>query len=226
MSPNPDQCLAYAKLNRAAKEHRDAQRALTAAHDNLEQAREQLRATGTSSAITELAPDLARWALDLDLDNDPRDPETQAADFFTRPGDFHQVDLTIPLEDEPALKLGAQFVIKFTEDQKPLIIEVLRQLRGALAARITITRLEQTSGRNSTPNETPDPRNRAATELGLPPDQLNPIPMSNGQTAWAHTPPPTPAHTGRHHKPDADENPACCDGGPQWGHAWNCPKLP
>ncbi len=18
----------------------------------------------------------------------------------------------------------------------------------------------------------------------------------------------------------------CCDGGPQWGHAWNCPKLP
>lgn len=18
----------------------------------------------------------------------------------------------------------------------------------------------------------------------------------------------------------------CCDGGPQWGHAWNCPTLP
>lgn len=19
---------------------------------------------------------------------------------------------------------------------------------------------------------------------------------------------------------------SCCDGGPQWGHAWNCPKCP
>lgn len=100
---------------------------------------------------------------DLDLDNDPRDPDTQAADFFTRPGDFHQVDLTIPIDDEPlGLKLGAQFVIKFTPDQKPLIIEVLRQLRGALAARITITRMNQAGesdnpGRNSTPNVTDGP---------------------------------------------------------------------
>lgn len=22
------------------------------------------------------------------------------------------------------------------------------------------------------------------------------------------------------------ENPPCCEGGPQWGHAWTCPKCP
>ena len=22
------------------------------------------------------------------------------------------------------------------------------------------------------------------------------------------------------------ENPPCCKGGPQWGHAWDCPTLP
>lgn len=22
------------------------------------------------------------------------------------------------------------------------------------------------------------------------------------------------------------ENPPCCGGGPQWGHAWNCSKVP
>jgi hypothetical protein len=22
------------------------------------------------------------------------------------------------------------------------------------------------------------------------------------------------------------ENPPCCAGGPQWGHAWNCPECP
>lgn len=22
------------------------------------------------------------------------------------------------------------------------------------------------------------------------------------------------------------ENPPCCKGGPQWGHAWDCPSLP
>jgi hypothetical protein len=22
------------------------------------------------------------------------------------------------------------------------------------------------------------------------------------------------------------ENPPCCNGGPQWGHAWECPKCP
>lgn len=194
---------------------------------------------------------------DPDLDNDPRDPDTQAADFFTRPGDFHQVDITIPIDDEPhSLKLGAKFVIKFTPDQKPLIIEVLRQLRGALAARITITRMNQTSesdndGRNSTPNDaidngppkptpdhpigerTPPPpplsrpwtakeidgaidllrsheheyehdvdRAKVAAELRVPADQLTPIPMSNGQTAWAHTPPPRTTSVGRHAKPE------------------------
>lgn len=25
---------------------------------------------------------------------------------------------------------------------------------------------------------------------------------------------------------DLIANPPCCDGGPQWGHAWTCPTLP
>lgn len=170
---------------------------------------------------------------DLDLDADPRDPETQAAEFFTRPGDFHHIGLAIPLDDNDlGEKLYAQFVIKFTPAQKPLIVEVLRQLRGALNARITITRMEQAgesdiAGRNSTPNVAIDnedqERERAATEYGVPPNQLTRIPMSNGQTAWAITTPPPPEPGGRHRKPD---DARCCDGGPQWGHAWNCPKLP
>lgn len=219
---------------------------------------------------------------DLDLDNDPRDPDTQAADFFTRAGDFHQVDIAIPLDDEPlGLKLGAQFVIKFTPDQKPLIIEVLRQLRGALDARITITRMNQTSesdiaGRNSTPNVAIDngppihitdctlgqpdnsaiqeatdwyrQRNQAAAELGFPADQLTPIPMSNGQTAWAVTQPPRATSGGRHHKTDDVNDPgrarvvevfgdACpvCDHTVTTGHSalgrchtcsTMCPELP
>lgn len=204
--------------------------------------------------------------MDIDLDADTRDAETQAADFFTRPGDFHHIDLTIPLDNDPlGEKLGTQFVIKFTDDQKPLIIETLRQLRGALNARITITRTAETSESdiscgNSTPNVAIDngppipmtdctlgqpdhsaleeaidwyrQRKRAAFELGVPPDQLTPIPMSNGQTAWALTTPSPDEPAGRHHKPDTEarlhalENPPCCEGGPQWGHAWNCPKLP
>lgn len=231
LDPKTALALAQAKLNRAARAHHDAQEALTAAHARLAQATEQLLAAEpTNPTATGPEPH------DLDLDNDPRDPETQAAEFFTRPGDFHQVDLAIPLDDEPfGLKLGAQFVIKFTPAEKPLIVEVLRQLRGALAARITITRMNQTSesdiaGRNSTPNVAIDngppipmtdctlgqpdnsaiqeatdwyrQRKHAATELGVPPNQLTPIPMSNGQTAWAITKPPPPVPAGRHHKTD------------------------
>lgn len=222
------------ELARANREHHEAEAALAAASSRLERAREQLRA----------AEPILVTSTGIDLDDDPRDPDTQAADFFTRAGDFHQVDIAIPLDDEPlGLKLGAQFVIKFTPDQKPLIIEVLRQLRGALAARITITRMEETTesdiaGGNSTPNVAIDndteleqwlafnqrteekqraiiaacqaaraaadheeQKNRAAAHFGVPPDQLTPIRMSNGQTAWTHTQPPATA-AGRHHKPE------------------------
>jgi len=235
MSLDPETALAleHAKLNRATRAHRDAQEAVAAAQARLDQAREQLRTLET------LDPDRA----EINLDDDPRDPDTQAAEFFTRTGDFHQVDIAIPIEDEPhELTLGAQFVIKFTPDQKPLIIEVFRQLRGALAARITITRMEETTesdiaGGNSTPNVAIDndteleqrrqwselteeekratlaacraaadheeQKNQAAAHFGVPPDQLTPIRMSNGQTAWTHTPPPAPA--GRHHKPEDEQ---------------------
>lgn len=72
------------------------------------------------------------------IDNDPRDPATQAADFFHRPGHFHTVTIT------NIAPTDATCIIKFTDDQKPLVIEILRQLRGALNARITLTRCTTT----------------------------------------------------------------------------------
>lgn len=113
------------------------------------------------------------------LDDDPRTAHHQAADFFTRPGDFHQLEINIPVEDWAGVNgtLSAQCVIKFTPDDKPLVIEILRQIRGALAAHITLTPAQ------------------FATAPGV-----TPIPMSNGQTAHAITPPPRPT-SGRHAKP-------------------------
>lgn len=235
------------ELARANREHREAEASLAAASSRLERAREQLRAAEPILATS------TSTSTSIDLDDDPRDPDTQAAEFFTRAGDFHQVDIAIPLDDDPlGLKLGAQFVIKFTPAQKPLIVEVLRQLRGALAARITITRMEEAgesdiAGRNSTPNVAIDPRTQVAADLGARPHQLTPIPMSNGQTAWAVTQPPTEP-TGRHHKTDDVNDPgrarvvevfgdACpvCDHSVTTGHSalgrchtcsTMCPDLP
>lgn len=90
--------------------------------------------TKIHDALTELVPP---DNLDLDLDADPRPAEDQAADFFNRPGDYHQVRIEVPEAT------NAECVIKFTPEQQPLIVETLRQLRGALFARITITKLEQ-----------------------------------------------------------------------------------
>lgn len=109
----------------------DAEAAL-AAVDPIQRAQKLL--TRAHDAITELTT--PEHPESIDLDNDPRPAQDQAADFFNRPGDYHQVRIEVPEAT------NADCVIKFTPEQQPLIVETLRQLRGALFARITLTRLD------------------------------------------------------------------------------------
>lgn len=81
------------------------------------------------------------------LDSDPRTPTEQGHDFFNRPGDFYQVQLVIRLDDsEFGEKLGAQFMVKADDTQFPYLLEVLRQLLGALGGstrvRLTLTKAQ------------------------------------------------------------------------------------
>lgn len=160
------------------------------------------------------------------IDNDPRTPDQQYTDFITRPGTFHQLHITIHNTTTGAPTTG-ECIIKYTPAEQPLIIEVLRQIRGALNATITIAKCEPP------PHEDPE-RRRIADQHNVPIDRVQRAPSPTGDTAWTITPAPRPTH-GRHAKPDTD-NPrcmpdyppaiSCCGGGPQWGHAWTCPTLP
>lgn len=79
------------------------------------------------------------------LDSDPRSPADQAHEFFTRPGDFYQVALALPAPTNGA-KLSAGFIVKAEDTQLPYLLEVLRQLRGALGdgTRIKLTKAQIT----------------------------------------------------------------------------------
>lgn len=128
-----DLVAAQARVDRA-REKRDALDPVIRAHANISK---------LAAAVTELTE--ASDPLAVDLDADTRDAATQADEFFNRPGDYHQVMFDIPIppaeyDVEPG-QIGAQCVIKFTPEQKPLVVELFRQFRGALDARITITRL-------------------------------------------------------------------------------------
>lgn len=128
------------------------------------------------------------------IDNDTRTPDQQYTDFITRPGDFHQLHITIPNPTTGA-NTAAECVIKYTPDEQPLVLEVLRQLRGALNATITLVRLEPP------PPEVDTERQRIADQHGVPIDWVLPAPSPTGHTAWTITPPPRPP-AGRHAKPD------------------------
>ncbi len=137
----------------------------------------------------------------INLDDDPRPSEQQADEFFNRAGDFHNLDIVIPLDNtDTGTKLGANCIIKFTPEQKPLVIEILRQLRGALDARITLTPMHHTAVGPATGTPTDGRAEHFNYALDAP--HLKPIPMSNGQTAYTITPPPPRDTSGRHRKPD------------------------
>ncbi|MDO3245250.1 Uncharacterised protein [Mycobacteroides abscessus subsp. abscessus] len=79
------------------------------------------------------------------LDSDPRTPADQVHEFFTRPGDFYHVALALPAPTNGA-KLGAGFIVKADDTQLPYLLEVLRQLRGALGegTRVELTKAQIT----------------------------------------------------------------------------------
>ncbi|WP_412779244.1 hypothetical protein [Mycobacteroides abscessus] len=85
------------------------------------------------------------------LDCDPRSPADQAHEFFTRPGDFYQVALALSAPTNGA-KLGAGFIVKADDTQLPYLLEVLRQLRGALGEG---TRVELTKAQITPPDGPP-----------------------------------------------------------------------
>lgn len=135
---------AEAKLARRRDRLADAEAAL-AAIEPIQRAQRLL--TKVHDIVTTLTePDDPAT---IDLDADPRPADAQAADFFQREGDYHRVQIDIPIpytcEYEEHEHIAAQCVIKFTPDQQPLIVETLRQIRGALGARITLTRLDVAS---------------------------------------------------------------------------------
>uniref|UniRef100_A0AAU8GMY0 Helix-turn-helix DNA binding domain protein n=1 Tax=Mycobacterium phage JustASigh TaxID=3158894 RepID=A0AAU8GMY0_9CAUD len=73
----------------------------------------------------------------------------QYAEFLNRPGRFYVGQFEIPLDDEPlGQKLCTQTTFKADDQQLLYLVEVLRQIRGALSAhaRITLT-LAQPAGK-------------------------------------------------------------------------------
>lgn len=63
----------------------------------------------------------------------------QYAEFLNRPGDFYVARIEIPLDDDPlGEKLGATATLKADSRQLPYLVEVLRQVRGALGERTRI----------------------------------------------------------------------------------------
>lgn len=154
------------------------------------------------------------------LDSDPRTPADQAHEFFTRPGDFYHVALALPAPTNGA-KLGAGFIVKADDTQLPYLLEVLRQLRGALGDN---TRVELTKAEIGLPVGPPtvpgpigamtytevfappepsisDQITEIAEQQGVKPEQVQAIPVRGGGYAFTVKPEPQ-SEQGRHARPD------------------------
>ncbi|MDO3312381.1 Uncharacterised protein [Mycobacteroides abscessus subsp. abscessus] len=157
------------------------------------------------------------------LDSDPRTPDEQAHEFFTRPGDFYQVRLAIPLDrTEFGQKLNAQFMVKADDTQLPYLLEVLRQLRGALGGNTRVELGKAEIGLPVGPPTVPGPIGamtrytevfappepsisdqitEIAEQQGVKPEQVQAIPVRGGGHAFTVKPEPQPEH-GRHARSD------------------------
>ncbi|CPR57482.1 hypothetical protein P5V78_02200 [Mycobacteroides abscessus subsp. abscessus] len=151
------------------------------------------------------------------LDSDPRTPADQAHEFFTRPGDFYHVALALPAPTNGA-KLGAGFIVKADDTQLPYLLEVLRQLRGALGddTRVELSKAEiglpvgpptvGTMPRYTEVFAPPEPSiseqiTEIAEQQGVKPEQVQAIPVRGGGHAFTIKPEPQPEQ-GRHARPD------------------------
>ncbi|SHW43187.1 Uncharacterised protein [Mycobacteroides abscessus subsp. abscessus] len=151
------------------------------------------------------------------LDSDPRTPADQAHEFFTRPGDFYHVALALPAPTNGA-KLGAGFIVKADDTQLPYLLEVLRQLRGALGddTRVELSKAEiglpvgpptvGTMPRYTEVFAPPEPSiseqiTEIAEQQGVKSEQVQVIPVRGGGHAFTIKPEPQPEQ-GRHARPD------------------------
>lgn len=156
------------------------------------------------------------------LDSDPRTPADQAHEFFTRPGDFYQVFLRIA--PSSARSSVHSFMVKADDTQLPYLIEVLRQLRGALGdnTRVELSKAEiglpigpPTGGAMPRYTEVfapPEPSiseqiTEIAEQQGVKPEQVQAIPVRGGGHAFTIKPEPQPEQ-GRHARPDTAESKA------------------
>ncbi|MCG5431216.1 hypothetical protein LV457_02790 [Mycobacterium sp. MYCO198283] len=102
------------------------------------EAKRQLAAARRREEAAPPAVDLAN------LDTPGVSHAEQYAEFLNRPGDFYVARIEIPLDDEIHLrpKLGVTATLKADAQQLPYLVEVLRQIRGALGdhARINLVR--------------------------------------------------------------------------------------
>lgn len=101
----------------------------------------QRREAGAHSTVQR-----AQRRIDLaNLDTPDVTHAEQYAEFLNRPGRFYVGQFEIPLDDEPlGQKLCTQTTFKADDQQLLYLVEVLRQIRGALSAhaRITLTPAE------------------------------------------------------------------------------------
>lgn len=120
---------------RAATEHYNerAQRAVSAVLD--------AGSAGHYRYTETFAPPTQR--VDVDGPTLGQSPEQQYAEFFTREGDFYHAVITVPIPEPPttpAPELTGEFMVKATAEDLPLVLEVLRQVRGALGGRVELTK--------------------------------------------------------------------------------------
>lgn len=105
-----------------------------------------LEAAQRREAIANSTLQRARRRIDLaNLDTPDVTHAEQYAEFLNRPGKFYVGQFDIPLDDEPlGQKLCTQTTFKADDQQLLYLVEVLRQIRGALSAhaRITLTPAE------------------------------------------------------------------------------------
>lgn len=173
-----------------SKSSKQAKRPVTVAEAEaiLERARRRERAKTRDMASAHRAP--AGRRVDLaNLDTPDVSHADQWAEFLNRPGRFYVAEIEIPLDDEPyGLKRVVPTTLKADDDQLIYLVEVLRQVRGALGAhaRISLSQAEPS----------PEEQQQAAQALAdaRPRVRVNGVEHIGMRREVRENPPPTLGH--------------------------------
>lgn len=167
---------------KADYEHaRDLYRRAVTVRDDLDAVARAHKATKNIDDAVQTLTEQPAPELSPTLDSDLRTPADQAHEFFTRPGDFYHVALALPAPTNGA-KLGAGFIVKADDTQLPYLLEVLRQLRGALGDG---TRVELTKAQIAPPGAPPmeigkDFGDRFPASPGVPIPRIDGVQLGTG----------------------------------------------